>query len=57
MALTQQEQLTLIVFLKKLEGVKYFFDSQVQNSSFVQLMKFSSKNYSLLKVSKGYKQT
>jgi hypothetical protein len=36
-------------------GVSYFFDSEVLNSIFVHLMKFSAKNPRLRKAAKRYK--
>jgi hypothetical protein len=35
-------------------GVSYFYDSEVQNSSFVHLIKFSAKNPRLRKAAKRY---
>ena len=35
-------------------GVPYFYDSEVQNSSLVHLMKFSTKNPRLRKAAKRY---
>jgi hypothetical protein len=37
-------------------GVSCFYDSEVQNSSFVLLMKFSAKNPRLRKAANRYKQ-
>jgi hypothetical protein len=37
-------------------GVSCFYDSEVLNSSFVHLMKFSAKNPRLRKAPKRYKQ-
>jgi hypothetical protein len=37
-------------------GVSYFYDSEVLNSSFVYLMKFSTKNPRLRKAAKRYLQ-
>jgi hypothetical protein len=37
-------------------GVSCFYDSEVLNSSFVLLMKFSAKNPRLRKAAKRYKQ-
>jgi hypothetical protein len=35
-------------------GVSCFYDSEMLNSSFVHLMKFSAKNFRLRKVAKRY---
>jgi hypothetical protein len=37
-------------------GVSYFYDSEVLNSSFVHLMKFSNENPRLRKAAKRYLQ-
>jgi hypothetical protein len=37
-------------------GVSCFYDSEVLNSSFVHLMKFSAKNPRLRKAAKRYRQ-
>jgi hypothetical protein len=37
-------------------GVSYFYDSEVLNSSFVHLMKFSAKIPRLRKAAKRYRQ-
>ena len=37
-------------------GVSCFYESEVQNSSFVHLMKFSAKNPRLRKAAKRYRQ-
>jgi hypothetical protein len=37
-------------------GVSYFYDSEVLNSSFVHLMKFSAKNPRLRKAANRYRQ-
>ncbi len=37
-------------------GVSYFYDSEVLNSSFVHLMKFSAENPRLRKAAKRYGQ-
>lgn len=37
-------------------GVWFFYESEVLNSSFVHLMKFSAKNPRLRKVAKRYSQ-
>ena len=37
-------------------GVSCFYESEVQNSSFVHLMKFSAKNPRLRKAAKRYNQ-
>jgi hypothetical protein len=37
-------------------GVSCFYDSEVLNSSFVRLMKFSAENPRLRKAAKRYKQ-
>ena len=36
-------------------GVSYFYDSEVLNSSFVHLMKFSAENPRLRKAAKRYR--
>lgn len=36
-------------------GVSYFYDSEVPNSSFVHLMKFSAENPRLRKAAKRYR--